>query len=261
MKRKLRVLFFLLFPILWAYITWIKPYARHKEKHDKVKTYQKARKLILKVNKALILDYHVEGLENLIPGENYLFVANHQSAFDPLAFLTILKDFPTTFVAKKEVEKLPIVPSFLKDIGGLTMDRDDLKQSLRVMMKVEDELRNKTRSWLIFPEGTRNKENHDELLAFHHGTFRPAVKANVAIVPIAIYGTFRAVKFKLHLKRYPIFIKINKPFTPSEYKDLTTNEIAERMQKAVQDSITDSLIAKDKEYNERVNIKYIKNLK
>ena len=83
----------------------------------------------------------------------------------------------------------------IKGIDGQYIDRNDLKQSLRVMMNVEADLKNKRdKNWIIYPEGTRNRDVMHNLKMFHHGTFRPAVKAGVPIVPVATYGTFRVLQ-------------------------------------------------------------------
>ena len=154
-------------------------------------------------------------------------------------------DKPCTFVAKKELEKAPFAGKVITGIDGLVLDRKDLKQSLRLMMKVEEDLKKKEKNWIIFPEGTRNKDENHLIADFHHGTFRPAVKAGVPIVPVAIYGTFRVLKKKPLFKKYPVFLKVLDPIYPEEYKNLSTQEIADLVKDKIQQVVSFELRALD----------------
>ncbi len=218
--------------IIWGYFSWMISYSRKNCKTPVEKRYKKARKLILKVNRNLKLDVLVEGKEN-IPEETCCFYSNHMGAADPLLYFAAL-DKPTTFVAKKEIESLPFVGRVFKSINGQFLDRADLKQSLRVMMKVQESLAKKEINWVIFPEGTRNKDHMGNLLPFHHGTFRAAMKAKVPLVPTVVFGSFRILHTKHNFKRYPTYIKFLKPIYPSEYEGKTTEEIAKIVESRVQ---------------------------
>lgn len=227
-------------PILCSYFAWMRKHSKRKDKYPMDIRYKKMRKLLIRLSNSFNVEYHVEGLEN-VPNEVCYFVSNHLSAYDPVALICVL-DKPCTFVAKKELENKPFAGKGIDGLDGLFLDRHDLKQSLRVMMKVEDDLKNKKdKNWIIYPEGTRNKDPMAKLKEFHHGTFRPAVKAGVPIVPVATFGTFRVLKKKPNFKRYPVFIKILKPIYPSDYKDMTTQEIAKMVQDIIQKEVDFSL--------------------
>ena len=222
--------------IIASYFAWMLSYSRKNTKTPIEKRYKKARKLILKVNHNLKLDVLVEGKEN-IPNETCCFYSNHMGAADPLLYFQAI-DKPVTFVAKKEIEKLPFVGRVFRSINGQFLDRGDLKQSLRVMMRVQDSLTKKEINWVVFPEGTRNKDNMGKLLPFHHGTFRAAMKAKVPLVPTVVFGSFRILHTKHNFKRYPTYIKFLKPIYPSEYEGMTTEEVARIVQSRVQAEVT-----------------------
>ncbi len=231
-------------PIIGSYFAWIAKHAKHPEKYPFEVRYKKVQKLLKTLSKGFNVEYHVEGLENL-PEETCCIVSNHLSAYDPVSLICAL-DKPCTFVAKKELENKPFAGKVIKGIDGLFLDREDLKQSLRLMMKVEDDLKNKRdKNWIIYPEGTRNKDVMKNLREFHHGTFRPAYKAKVPIVPIATFGTFRVLKSKPNFKRYPVFIKVLKPLYPSDYESMTTQEIAKWCQDEIQKTVDFDLRKKD----------------
>ena len=70
------------------------------------------------------------------------------------------------------------------------MDRDDVRQSLRVIQEVTEEVKS-GRNFLIFPEGTRSKErNHPG--EFKGGSFKCAIKARCPIVPVAMLDSYKA---------------------------------------------------------------------
>ena len=64
------------------------------------------------------------------------------------------------------------------------MDRNDIRQSLQVIVNVTNEVKN-GRNYLIFPEGTRSKMGN-EMLEFKGGSFKAATKAKCPIVPVAL---------------------------------------------------------------------------
>ena len=101
------------------------------------------------------------------------------------------------------------------------------------------------KNWIIYPEGTRNRDVMHPLKMFHHGTFRPAVKAGAPIVPVATYGTFRVLKRKPTYKKYPVYIKFLDPIYPEEYKDMSTIEIANLCQARIQRVVSFELRQKD----------------
>ena len=222
--------------IIFSYFAWMISYSKKNSNVPVEKRYKKVRKLITKANHALKFDTIVEGQEN-VPDEVCCFFSNHMGATDPLIYFDA-SEKPLTFVAKKEIEKLPFVGKVFKSDLGLFLDREDLKQSLRVMMKVQESLTKKEISWVIFPEGTRNKDQMGLLLEFHHGTFRAAMKAKVPLVPTVVYGSFRTLSKKHNYKKYPTYIKYLKPIYPQEYEGKTTEQIAKIVQSRIQAELT-----------------------
>lgn len=245
--------------MVWANMTWLHRYAKHPEKTPFKVRYMRLQKICKCVLKQLNVDLYVSGLEN-IPNETVCFFPNHHSAFDALAIITSLnKD--TSFVCKKEIAKYFILGNAAKSIDVEFMDRDDLRQSLKLMSRVKDDLASGNKSWIIFPEGTRSKDVIAPLLPFHHGSFKPATSAKVPLVPIAIYGSFRILKTKPEFKRYPMQISFLKPIMPEEYEGMTTAQVAEMVQKRVQAEITYKLRIKDHEImSGQKNKKYKANL-
>lgn len=138
----------------------------------------------------------VKGREH-IPGDSAaLFVGNHRSYFDIVLTYT---HFPaiTGYVAKKEMLRYPILKDWMKNIHCLFLDRDNIKEGLKTILKGVDEVKNGI-SLCIFPEGTRNREN-DTFLPFREGSFKIAEKGGVPIVPMVLVNS--ADVFEDHLPR------------------------------------------------------------
>lgn len=253
MLRWTRAISLLIPRLIKDYGFGIRKYSKHPESADISIRYKKLSKLVRIVSKRLGVVFDVTGLEKLPKDQKFMIVSNHLSSFDALAMLCIL-DEPTSFVAKIETEKFFAIGNAVKSIDGLFLDRKDLKQQLKVMMKVQEDLKQQNKNWIIYPEGTRRE---DELLlvgSFHHGTFRPAVKSNTPIVPIAIYGTNRVLKLKPQFRKYVVSISILDPIYPEQYKDLSTEEIAAQ----TRDSIQNELSYKLRLRNHKLMFKYNK---
>ncbi|MCT4685804.1 lysophospholipid acyltransferase family protein [Vallitalea sp.] len=148
----------------------------------------------------------VEGVED-IPDRNVLFVSNHQGNFDiPLlmGYIPRLKGF----VAKVELEKLPIVSGWMKKLGCLFLDRSNPRQSLKVILKGIEELK-KGQTLVIFPEGTRSKSN--DMGDFKKGSLKLAIKSGVPIVPITINGSYKLLEEKKRIRKSNVKIIVHPP--------------------------------------------------
>ena len=121
-----------------------------------------------------------------IPAEAALFVGNHRSMFDIVALGPILSP-PIGFIAKAELEKVPLLNGWMDRIHCLFLDRSDIKKGMQMILDAT-ELLKRGISLFIFPEGTRNTTK-DALLPFHAGSFKMAFKAGTPIVPVVINGT------------------------------------------------------------------------
>lgn len=134
----------------------------------------------------------VIGVEN-VPEGPVLFAGNHRSYTDiPLIYTST--PHLTGFVAKKQIKKLVGINWWMMNMKCLFIDRDDIKQSLKTILKAIDYVK-EGYSMVIMPEGTRG--HGKEPLPFKEGSFKIAEKAKVPIVPIAI--THSDEVFELHM--------------------------------------------------------------
>ena len=97
----------------------------------------------------------VEGLENIPKDRPCVFVANHRSYYDiPLLLAGLEK--PHGILAKEELEKIPLLNRWMKLLGCVFVQRDDVRASVRALNDATAIVEG-GRSFVIFPEGTRYK--------------------------------------------------------------------------------------------------------
>lgn len=148
----------------------------------------------------------IEGKEN-IPEEPCLFVSNHQAIFDTFLLIASI-DKLTGFIAKKEIEKIPLIGSWMKQINTVYIDRKNIREGMKAINKGVENLKNGY-SMIIFPEGTRSLKS--EMAEFKKGSMKLAVKANVPIVPITIDGTYRVLEVGNQVSGNSVKIVFHKP--------------------------------------------------
>lgn len=123
------------------------------------------------------------GLENVPTDTPVLYVGNHRSFFDIV--LTYPKvPRPTGYISKKEIEKVPFLNIWMRNLHCLFLDRNDIKSGMQMILDAVQLMKN-GKSICIFPEGTRSK-SEDEFLPFFEGSFKIAAKSGCPIVPMTI---------------------------------------------------------------------------
>ena len=192
-----------------------------------------AKKTTLAANRAGRVKIEAHGLENLPDKDGFIMFPNHQGLFDGLVFLESCPR-PFAFVMKKEAANIILLKQVRKALGALTIDREDLRQSMKVIQKMAEEVK-QGRNFIIFPEGTRSRQgNHT--LEFKGGSFKSAMKARCPIVPCALIDSF--IPFDENSIR-PVTVKIFylKPMYYEEYKDMKTTQIAEEVRRRIDETI------------------------
>lgn len=125
---------------------------------------------------------NVDGEENLWSHRPAVFIFNHRTNFDALIMGKLLRtDF--TGVAKKELERHPIMGPAGRLMKVAFIDRSDARKAVETMKPIMD-LAREGISITIAPEGTRARTR--ELLPFKKGAFRIAMTAGIPIVPVII---------------------------------------------------------------------------
>lgn len=239
MKKWLRVIFKIVPLLLWHWLP-LRRYAKHPERYTLEERMKRYQHLIDKIFKAFHIEvvyrYDKQAKELLYGKEKYLMVSNHLSDLDPLV-LVGHNPQPLSVVAKKETEHYPLIGMVVKGLEGFFLDRENLRTSIKIIKDLSDKLEENYVSYLIFPEGTRNKNPDEPLLPFHPGSFKAAVKSGHPILPVAIYGTFRVFSKKHSYRHYLVQVDYLKPLTQEDFEDGNTPEVAKKVQKMIQDEV------------------------
>ncbi|MDP4090408.1 MAG: lysophospholipid acyltransferase family protein [Bacillota bacterium] len=190
--------------------------------------FKKVQKIARHVLKASNTKLEVYGKEN-IPEEACLFVGNHQAIFDAFAMIPAV-DKVTGFIAKTEIEKLPLIPNWLRSIKTVFLDRDNVKESIRVINQGAENIKNGY-SMVIFPEGTRSLSS--TMGTMKKGSLKVALKASAPIVPFSIDGTYRVLEVGKKVTGHTIKIMFHKPIYVSSLPKEEQKDLTERVQEIV----------------------------
>ncbi len=173
----------------------------------------------------------VSGLERLDGSRQYVFMSNHRSAADIVAIGCALWDFQLRFVAKKELQRVPVFGWGLWALKNIIIDRSNHVQAVRSYAVAGQRIRRGI-SVVVFPEGTRGVGV--ELLPFKKGGFVLAIETGTAIAPLAVVGTSKVMpKNSLRVESGVVEVRIGEPIdvasVPLKEKD--------RLMQSVRDSI------------------------
>ena len=212
-------------------------YAKHTDDYPEIEKWNHIRYILSRAVKSGNVELKVTGVENIPTDRSFLLYANHQGMFDVLAIAATCEP-PLGTVLKKELKDVPFLKQIIACTKSFSMDREDVRQSLTVINGVIKEV-NAGRNYLIFPEGTRSKSSND-LLEFHNGSFRCALKTKCTIVPIALVDCYKVLDQK---GSKPVTVQIHylPPIEYEEYKELNTKELAALVRSRIEEKVKASI--------------------
>ncbi|MDQ6783739.1 MAG: 1-acyl-sn-glycerol-3-phosphate acyltransferase [Actinomycetota bacterium] len=124
----------------------------------------------------------VAGRAHLRKPRPAVFVWNHKNNWDSMVTASLVRT-RFTGVAKKELQKVPLMGTFGRFMDLCFIDRSGKLSAAEQLREVED-LARKGLSVLVAPEGTRSADG--SLGPFKKGAFRIALATGLPIVPIVI---------------------------------------------------------------------------
>ena len=212
-------------------------YAKHAEDYPETETFAHVRYIMRKAVRGGNVELQVFGREK-IPGEGgFMMYGNHQGLFDVVALVAAYEG-PMAAVFKKELKDVPFLKQIITCTKSFALDREDVRQSITVIQAVAEEVK-KGRRYLIFPEGTRSKKGN-EMIPFHGGSFRCALKARCPIVPIAFIDSYKVLDQK---GSRPVTVQLHflDPIPYEEFKDKKSVEIAAMVQERIARTIEENI--------------------
>ena len=167
------------------------------------------------------------GMENVVPGQPFILVANHISWFDIFAIAKLLRvDFH--FVAKKELEKIPLFGLAWRVAGHISIDRSNRERAVQSLRRAGEQMRAQKSVVVIFAEGTRSRTG--ALQPFKKGAFVLAQETGIPIIPTVVTGSFDIMRPDTFVVR-PATVHVY--FEPPIHPDgLSSDELLERTRAA-----------------------------
>ncbi len=178
--------------------------------------YHIASRLSLRGVKLVGVKVVVRGLENLRPGQNYIFMSNHVSNLDPPVLIPSIPGRCSVLV-KKELFRIPILGTGMRLADLVPVDRSDREAAIEGIHAAMQVLQ-RGLHMVVYPEGTRSSDGR--LLPFKKGPFHLAMDSGVPVVPVTLLGTYESwPKTRFALRPGTATVVFHPPLDPHGYSD------------------------------------------
>lgn len=153
----------------------------------------------------------VSGRENINKNTSYVFVANHQGAFDIWAIYGYLRH-NFKWLMKKGLKKIFMVGKACETTGHIFVDDSSLA-GIKETISDSEKILKDGMSLVVFPEGSRSWDG--KMVPFKRGAFLLATEFNLPVVPITIDGSFKRMpRYTYNITPGRIKLTIHKPIYP-----------------------------------------------
>lgn len=215
-------------------ITRMRYEADHPEKYSEKKRYELDRHAIRIMCKTGKIKTICFGRENLPKEGGYIMYPNHQGKYDALAII-ISHDTPCSLVMDLDKSYSVLVREFIDLVGGKRLDKSDVRQAMRVIKEVANEVKAGKR-YILFPEGGYEFNNKNHVTDFKPGSFKSATMSKMPIIPVALIDSYKVFN---SLSFLPVTVQVHflKPILYEEYKGMKTLEIAQLVKGRIEETI------------------------
>ena len=161
----------------------------------------------------MFVKVEVTGRENIDKHTSYVFIANHQGAYDIFLIFGYL-NHNFKWMMKKSLEKIPFVGYACKVSKHIMVDRSSAAAIQRTMDDAEKILQGGM-SLVVFPEGSRTPDG--KIKPFKRGAFMLATEFGLPIVPLTINDSFSVMKKSSYaINPGKVTLTIHKPIPQPE---------------------------------------------
>ena len=180
-----------------------------------------------------LINVKVVGKENIDKKTSYIFVANHQGAFDIFTIYGFL-GHNFKWLMKKSLENLFMIGTACKSAKHIFVDDTNLRAIKDTITQAEDTLKDGM-SLVIFPEGSRSWDG--KMIPFKRGAFMLAGEFNKPVVPVTIEGSFdRMSRFAKQVSPGVITLTIHHPLYPGP-KGFNTKQLMAQCREEIESSL------------------------
>lgn len=155
---------------------------------------------------------------------SYVFIANHQGAFDIFSIYGFL-NHPFKWMMRKGLANFPLVGTACQRAGHIMVDTHSAEGLKRTMEDAQQKL-SKGMSLVVFPEGRRTETG--KMAPFKPGAFKLASEFGLPILPITINGSYQVMpRSTFNVKPGTITLTLHSPIAPGR----ESHDIASLMSK------------------------------
>lgn len=178
----------------------------------------------------------VKGREHVEKGRGYVFVANHQGAYDIFSIAGYL-NHNFRWMMKASLRRIPLVGLACEKAHQIYVDSSSGARLRRTMERAEGLLR-EGMSLVVFPEGARTFTG--KMGRFKKGAFSLATEFSLPVVPITISGAFEVMPRTARLPKWGhITLTIHEPIEADPEKGHDLTELMEASAAAVASGLRD----------------------
>ena len=163
----------------------------------------------------LLLPVKVEGREHLDKNQSYVFVSNHQGAFDIFLIYGFLgRNFK--WMMKYQLRKMPFIGMACQAAHHIFVDKRGTAKIKQTYLEARQTLKDGM-SLVVFPEGARTFTGH--MGDFKRGAYMLASDLQLPVVPLTINGSFQVMPRMRDMKWvqwHPLTLTIHEPIPPKE---------------------------------------------
>lgn len=196
----------------------------------------------------LLIPVKVKGREKIAKKTSYVFVSNHQGAFDIFLIYGFLgRNFK--WMMKKSLRKIPFVGKACESAGHIFVDRSGPKKIYQTIKAARESLKDGI-SLVVFPEGARTFTGH--MGYFKKGAFQLADELQLTVVPLTIDGSYNILsRTDKWVKPHRMILTIHDPIPPKgqgmENIKATMNEAYTAVESALPDKYKGMVKNEDQE--------------
>lgn len=223
-------------PFILYYLWKVWYVERHSWRYSEGDRYKFARRMIRIMKRNGRIKTRAYGTENLPQDGGYIMYANHQGKYDSLGIISVHQK-PCTVLMDEKRSHLILADQFITLLKGCRIDKSSMKGQVNAILHIISEVK-AGRRYIIFPEGGYYK-NQNNVNDFLPSSFKCAIKSQSPIVPVALVDSYKPFGVN-SLKPVTTQVHFLEPIYYEDYKDMTSQEIAELVRNRIVNTITEA---------------------